>query len=233
MIEMSTPVIEVTDSERSVAIFGGTFDPIHNGHLRSAIEIKEALGVDELRLLPSHRPPLRGEPGAESRQRLAMVDAAIDGVSGLKTDGRELLRDGPSYTVDTLRDLRLELGSLVSLTVVMGSDAFNQLHRWQDWQSLFSLANVLLLHRAEHPLAANVEVTEFVEARRVVEASGLTAKTAGGFYELGLIQLPISATDIRQRLASGRSVRYLVPDIVADYIAEHGLYTVKDIGIPA
>ena len=209
----------------SVAIFGGTFDPVHNGHLRSAIEIKEALGVDELRLMPSHRPPLRGEPGAESSQRLAMVSAAITGESGLYADGRELLRDGPSYTVDTLRDLRAELGAAVSLTVVMGSDAFNQLHRWQDWRSLFDLANVLLLHRADYPLAADATVTEFAEARRLAKASALAVLSAGGFFELGLIQLPISATDIRQRLASGRSIRYLVPDVVADYIAEHGLYT--------
>lgn len=212
-------------SVNSVAIFGGTFDPVHNGHLRSAIEIKEALGVDELRLMPSHRPPLRGAPGAESRQRLAMVAAAVNGQSGLQVDDRELRRDGPSYTVDTLRDLRAELGAAVSLTVVMGSDAFNQLHRWQDWQSLFSLANVLLLHRADYPLAADATVTAFVEARRVADASELTAVSAGGFYELGLIQLPISATDIRQRLASGKSISYLVPDVVADYIAEHGLYT--------
>lgn len=212
-------------SVNSVAIFGGTFDPVHNGHLRSAIEIKEGLGVDELRLMPSHRPPLRGAPGAESRQRLAMVVAAVNGQSGLRVDDRELRRDGPSYTVDTLRDLRAELGAAVSLTVVMGSDAFNQLHRWQDWQSLFSLANVLLLHRADYPLAADATVTAFVEARRVADASELTAVSAGGFYELGLIQLPISATDIRQRLASGKSISYLVPDVVADYIAEHGLYT--------
>jgi nicotinate-nucleotide adenylyltransferase len=213
------------NSVNSVAIFGGTFDPVHNGHLRSAIEIKEALGVGELRLMPSHRPPLRGAPGAESRQRLAMVAAAVNGQSGLRVDDRELRRDGPSYTVDTLRDLRAELGAAVSLTVVMGSDAFNQLHRWQDWQSLFSLANVLLLHRADYPLAADATVTAFVEARRVADASELTAVSAGGFYELGLIQLPISATDIRQRLASGKSISYLVPDVVADYIAEHGLYT--------
>ena len=212
-------------SVNSVAIFGGTFDPVHNGHLRSAIEIKEGLGVDELRLMPSHRTPLRGAPGAESRQRLAMVVAAVNGQSGLRVDDRELRRDGPSYTVDTLRDLRAELGAAVSLTVVMGSDAFNQLHRWQDWQSLFSLANVLLLHRADYPLAADATVTAFVEARRVADASELTAVSAGGFYELGLIQLPISATDIRQRLASGKSISYLVPDVVADYIAEHGLYT--------
>ncbi|MBQ0760341.1 MAG: nicotinate-nucleotide adenylyltransferase [Zhongshania sp.] len=225
MTDLSQQTSGINTTGCSVAIFGGTFDPVHNGHLRSAIEIKESLGVDELRLMPSHRPPLRDKPGAESRQRLAMVNAAIAGEPGLCSDDRELLRDGPSYTVDTLRDLRAELGLAVSLTVVMGSDAFNQLHRWQDWQSLFDLANVLLLHRADYPLAANIAVTEFVEARRVAEASALTAVSAGGFYELGLIQLPISATDIRQRLASGRSIRYLVPDVVADYIAEHGLYT--------
>ncbi|WP_269619737.1 nicotinate-nucleotide adenylyltransferase [Zhongshania sp. BJYM1] len=225
MTELSQQTSGINGIESSVAIFGGTFDPVHNGHLRSAIEIKEALGVDELRLMPSHRPPLRGEPGAESRQRLAMVSAAIRDEFGIRVDDRELLRDGPSYTVDTLRDLRAELGAAVSLTVVMGSDAYNKLHRWQDWRSLFGLANVLLLHRADYPLAADSSVNEFVSARRVLSARALTAMSAGGFFELGLIQLPISATDIRQRLASGRSIRYLVPDVVADYIAEHGLYT--------
>lgn len=218
----------MTDSHKataSLAIFGGTFDPIHHGHLRSAIEIKETLGVDELALLPSHRPPLRGQPGADSAQRLAMVSAAVAGEPDLAVDGRELLRETPSYTVDTLRELRAERGAEVSITVIMGSDAFNQLQRWRDWQSLFRLANVLVLHRAAHPLAMDEQVANFVADRKLGSASALTARSAGGFYDTGLIQLPISATDIRQRLASGRSIRYLVPDVVADYIAEHGLYT--------
>ncbi len=218
----------MTDSHKaieSLAIFGGTFDPIHHGHLRSAIEIKEALGVDELALLPSHRPPLRGQPGADSAQRLAMVSAAVAGEPGLAVDGRELLRETPSYTVDTLRELRAERGTEVSITVIMGSDAFNQLQRWRDWPSLFRLANVLVLHRAAHPLAMDAQVANFVADRKLGSASALTAHSAGGFYDTGLIQLPIPATDIRQRLASGRSIRYLVPDVVADYIAEHGLYT--------
>ncbi|WP_373080938.1 nicotinate-nucleotide adenylyltransferase [Zhongshania sp.] len=212
-------------SSTSLAIFGGTFDPIHHGHLRSAIEIKEALGVDELALLPSHRPPLRGLPGANSAQRLAMVNAAVAGEPGLAVDGRELLREAPSYTVDTLRALRAERGADMSITVVMGSDAVNQLQRWRDWPSLFDLANVLVLHRAAHPLAMDAQVASFVADRRLGSALALKAHSAGGFYDTGLIQLPISATDIRQRLASGRSIRYLVPDVVADYIAEHGLYT--------
>jgi len=209
----------------SLAIFGGTFDPIHHGHLRSAVEIKEQLGVDELALLPSHRPPLRGEPGADSVQRLAMVSAAVAGEAGLFADGRELLREKPSYTVDTLRELRAERGTAMSITVIMGSDAFNKVQHWRDWPELFSLANVVVLHRAAHPLQMDSAVANFVAQRRVATAAELAVRSAGGFYELSLIQLSISATDIRQRLASGRSIRYLVPDVVADYIAEHGLYT--------
>ncbi|MFT5888111.1 MAG: nicotinate-nucleotide adenylyltransferase [Zhongshania sp.] len=209
----------------SIAIFGGTFDPVHNGHLRSALELKEVLAVDELLLVPSHKPPLRGKPGADSDQRLAMVAAAVADVPGLRADGRELLRQTTSYTVDTLRELRSELGISVSLTVIVGSDAFNQLHRWRDWQSLFTFANVVVLHRAMHPLAMDAAVADFIVDRRVDNVTTLAGRAAGGFFELGLIQLPISATDIRQRLASGRSIRYLVPDVVADYIAEHGLYT--------
>ncbi|QQD18893.1 nicotinate-nucleotide adenylyltransferase [Spongiibacter nanhainus] len=207
-----------------IALFGGTFDPVHIGHLRSAIEVREALAADELCLLPNHQPPLRGAPGADSRQRLAMVEAAVAPEPGLNVDARELRRDEPSYTVDTLRELRGELGAGPALTVVIGSDAFNNLHHWQQWRELFSLAHLLVLKRPGHPLSADDAVRDEVAPRRLAGPSQFAMAASGGFYVMELIQLPISATDIRRRVAEGKSIRYLVPEAVAECIDQQDLY---------
>jgi nicotinate-nucleotide adenylyltransferase len=205
-------------------VFGGTFDPIHHGHLRSAIELRELLQADELRLMPSHQPPLRGRPGGTARQRLEMVQLAAANEPGFVVDDRELSRDGASYTVDSLRELRTELGDGVALTMVMGSDAYAKLHRWHRWQSLLDYANVWVIERADHPLQADGEVAAAMDARRLASVEQLRARAAGGFFSSRLIQLPISATDIRARVAAGRSIRYLLPDAVAERIAHWGLY---------
>lgn len=210
-------------SRRHIAIFGGTFDPIHHGHLRSAVEVREALAADELWLLPSSRPPLRDRPTASSEQRLAMVVAAVYGEKGIKVDGRELLRDTPSYTVDTLREIRQELGEDVAITLVVGSDALNKLHQWHDWQRLLELANLLALGRPEYELQLDESVVEHLQPARC-EPVQFGHQSRGGFAELKLVQLAISATDIRRRLVAGQSVRYLLPDAVIDFIEQQQLY---------
>lgn len=215
---MTTPV------RKHCLVFGGTFDPIHHGHLRSAIELRELLQADELRLMPSHQPPLRGRPGGTARQRLEMVQLAAANEPGFVVDDRELNRDGASYTVDSLRELRTELGDGVALTMVMGSDAYAKLHRWHRWQSLLDYANVWVIERADHPLQADGEVAAAMDACRLASVEQLRARAAGGFFSSRLIQLPISATDIRARVAAGRSIRYLLPDAVAERIAHWGLY---------
>ena len=217
----------MTSPHRHIVVFGGTFDPIHHGHLRSAIELKELLGADELRLMPSHRPPLRGEPGASSQQRLTMVQAAVEGEPGLRVDDRELGRDAASYTVESLRDLRAELGEAVTLTMVVGSDAYARLQHWQQWSSLLDYAHLLVLERADYPLEAAPEVAMAMNARRVSHVADLASEPAGKFASVRLRQLPISATDIRERVACGRSIRYLLPDVVAAHIARWGLYQTK------
>ncbi len=214
----------MTASRRHIVVFGGTFDPIHHGHLRSAIELRELLAADELRLMPSHQPPLRSCPGASSEQRLAMVVAAVSGEPGLVVDDRELRRDGASYTVDSLREMRAELADDTALTMVVGSDAYAKLQHWQRWPELLTYANLLVIERADHALQADVAVREEMARRRVDSVQALRGSRAGGFFSSRLIQLPISATDIRARIAAGRSVRYLLPDAVAEQIARWGLY---------
>ncbi|MBD2858861.1 nicotinate-nucleotide adenylyltransferase [Spongiibacter sp. KMU-158] len=208
---------------RHIAIFGGTFDPIHNGHLRSAVEVREELAADELWLLPSNRPPLRDRPTASSEQRLAMVMAAVHGEPGVRVDARELLRDTPSYTVDTLSEIRAEVGEDIALTLVVGSDALNKLHQWHDWQRLLSLANILALGRPDYELQLDAAVADQL-GKAACDKSQLGLQSRGGFCELKLVQLAISATDIRERLVGGQSVRYLLPDAVIDFINQQQLY---------
>lgn len=211
-------------TSRSTAIFGGTFDPIHNGHLRSAVELREVLGVDELRLMPSHRPPLRDTPGASSEQRLAMTAAAIAGEAGLVLEDLELRRETPSYSAETLSEIRAGLGSEHSLIFIVGSDAFNQLHRWQNWRDIFERAHLLVLERPGYPLLPSPDVAAYLSQCWVDNAASLRTIPFGKVCRLQLSQLAISATDIRERIAAGRSVRYLLPDAVQAYIFDQRLY---------
>ena len=137
---------------RRVGLLGGTFDPVHFGHLRSAVEVCEQLQLDELRLIPSARPPHRGMPGATAAQRLRMVELALGQGGGLQVDDRELQRERPSYTVETLESLRQELGSDVALFMVLGWDAFCGLPSWHRWESLLELANLVVLQRPDYDL---------------------------------------------------------------------------------
>lgn len=215
-------------TRKSIAVFGGTFDPIHHGHLRSAVELREVLGADEFRLMPSHQPPLRDRPGASSELRLAMVSRAIAGEPGLAVEARELRRDGPSYSADTLGEIRRECGEEAALVFIVGSDAFNHLHRWRHWQEIFSVAHMLVLQRPDYPLQPVEALREFLAPRWVEEVEALRRRPHGNICRLELAQLAISATDIRQRIAEGRSVRYLLPDDVIQIIDDQRLYQAED-----
>jgi len=207
----------------SVAMLGGTFDPVHMGHLRSALELRERFAFDQLRFVPCHRPPHRGAPGADSRQRLHMVELALDGEPGLLADARELNRPGPSYTFDTLTELRAELGENCALTLVLGADAFAALDTWHRWRELPELAHLVVMARPDCPLPETGPVADLLRARRA-EAEMLRRKPAGCIVPVALTPLPVSATQIRDIVRSGRSPRYLLPDAVCAYIREQKLY---------
>ena len=207
-----------------IGVFGGTFDPIHFGHLRPLWEVKEALQFETLRLIPSFIPPHRGKPGAMAEQRLQMLRLAVDGVPGFAIDERELERGGASYTVDTLQSLRDELGN-VPLCWVMGLDAFLGLESWHEWQRMTELAHIVVTQRpgSEHPRAG--VLSELVERHQAFEVAELKMAAAGLIYFQDVTQLDISATDIRRRLAEKQDVRFLMPDAVRQYIGQHKLYT--------
>ena len=194
---------------RPLAIFGGTFDPVHLGHLSVAWEASELLDA-EVHLMPASVPPHRPAPIADAAQRVAMLRAALQRQPRLSLDTRELERSGPSYTVDTLTELRAEQGSR-PLVLLIGADAFAGLPSWHRWRELFEVAHIGVLSRpgveADLPEALIAEMA----LRRVDDAAELRTLPAGKVIELSVTPLEISATRIRELLAEGRDPRYLLP----------------------
>ena len=199
---------------KPLAIFGGTFDPIHIGHLSVAWEAAELLGA-EVRLMPASVPPHRPAPTASPQQRVAMLLAALQGQSRLTLDARELERSGPSYTIDTLIELRAEQGDR-PLVLLLGADAFAGLPSWHRWRELFDVAHIGVLSRPGVEVVLPDELEHEVSARRTSHVIALHELAAGKLVELAVTPLEISATRIRELLAAGRDPRYLLPSGLFD-----------------
>jgi nicotinate-nucleotide adenylyltransferase len=208
---------------KTIAIFGGTFDPIHCGHLQSALELKQRLSLDQLRLLPCHIPPHRQQPGVSSQHRLAMVKLAVEG-SDLQVDDCELQRDVPSYSIDTLQLLRQQLGQQLSLIWVMGADAFASFDSWHRWQDFLSLAHIVVMARPGEQLPTAGPLAELLAKHRADSHELLQQHSAGLIRCETLTPYPISATAIRQSLAHQQAVDELLPAAVINYIQQHQLY---------
>lgn len=209
---------------RGVGLFGGTFDPVHIGHLRTALELKNALALAEIRLMPSAQPPHRTPPQASPKQRMAMLQLGLAGEPGLVADDRELRRDGPSYTVDSLIELRREIGPEVPLCLCIGMDALHTINQWHRWQELTDFAHLVVAARPGWHLPDSGEVWDFVDGHRIRQIGELQTTAAGGLLIREMTLLPVSATGIRQALQRGESIRYLVPDDIIDYINQNQLY---------
>lgn len=208
-----------------IAMLGGTFDPVHLGHLRSAVELHEALALDRVHLIPAKTPPLRGEPSVAPAQRLALLRLGIGDTPGLVADDRELGRKGPSYSADTLASLREELGGEARLVMALGHDAFLRLAEWHEPQRLFELAHLVVVDRPDYQAALPVALRELIAGRESEGVEELMARPAGGLLRLRLpSRMAISATELRRRLARGLSVRYLLPEAVETHIMAHGFY---------
>ena len=198
---------------RAIAVLGGTFDPVHIGHLRVAWEAAEALDAD-VRLMPAQVPPHRPPPVASAQQRVRMLQLALAGQDRLTLDTRELARPGPSYTFDTLQSLRKEFGNARALILLLGADAFAGLSSWHRWRELFELAHVVVLTRPGHVAAWPAELAAAAVPRRVESAQQLSAAPAGRVLELAVTPLEISASHVRALLAAGREPRWLLPEAV-------------------
>lgn len=210
-----------------LGIFGGTFDPVHFGHLRLAEEAVVQLGLGGVRWIPAGHPPHRGVPQVTAAQRLEMVRRSTAGNPHFSVDPVEVEADAPSYTIHTLERLRGELGPDQPVILLVGADAFAGLNTWHRWPDLLSLAHIAVSHRPGFPVEPGslpgALATLFAE-RRLTDVAGLAQAPAGSIVTFAMTQLAISATQIRKLLANGLSARYLLPDTVLDYIQAHSLY---------
>ncbi|MGR9086305.1 MAG: nicotinate-nucleotide adenylyltransferase [Gammaproteobacteria bacterium] len=203
-----------------IGIFGGTFDPVHYGHLRSAYEIGELFQLSEVRLVPSSAPPHRAQPEASAAQRLEMLELALGSRKGLGIDTRELERAGHSFMVDTLESLRMDFPDQL-LLLIIGCDAFNGLPGWHQWRRLFEYAHIAVMTR---PGFVPETRDDFFCGRIASEKGQLRDAPAGKILFQPVTQLDISATAIRQMLREKRDPVFLLPDAVLEYIQCNGLY---------
>ncbi len=207
-----------------LAIFGGTFDPVHFGHLRAAVEAKEILQLQSLTLMPAGNPPHRSGTVAPAADRLAMLQLAVQEYPDLLVDTREVHRDGFSYMVDTLSEFRAEIGTDWPLALLLGQDAVNQLDSWMQWRRLFRLAHIVVMRRPEAEHEYSAALSAEIQPRLCSHTSALQQEPCGLVMPVEVTQLAISSTDIRQRLQQGRSCRFLLPEVVNAYIKQNGLY---------
>jgi nicotinate-nucleotide adenylyltransferase len=206
---------------RLICLFGGTFDPVHYGHLQPLYELQQTLMADVVHILPASIPPHRSTPRANSRQRLEMLELALREYPGFVLDTRELEREGPSWTVLTLQSLRKQYPD-DSLCLVMGSDAFADLPSWYHWQEILGLAHIIVIERAGFDKPGRPEwATDSLQE----DVSSLRSSTCGGILYVSLKGVDISATDIRLRLSTGQPVTGLISDEVITYIHQNGLYS--------
>lgn len=207
-----------------IAMFGGSFDPVHIGHLRMAIEVRDALNIEQMHLIPCGQPPHRDAFVATPEQRWQMLQLALSEEHGLLADDRELRLGRPSYTVSTLTDLRKEYGNSVPIGLMIGADAYQHLETWYQWQSLLELAHLIVAYRPGYAISASDLVNEFAEERIIRQPHQLKTQPYGHIYFVEIPSLQVSSTRIRSMIAVGNSIRYLVPDPVFDYISMHQLY---------
>ena len=206
-----------------IGIFGGTFDPIHYGHLRTAFELFHALRLAELRLVPAGRPPHRDAPLCDGGRRLAMLRAAAAEQPGFVVDERELRRAGPSYTVTTLRELRAEAPSR-PLCLIVGMDAFLGLPQWHEWREIPRLAHLVVAHRPGSTAPADGPLGELLAERATQRVEDLHAAPAGRIHVRPVTQLEVSSTALRALIVAGHDPRYLLPDAVRAIIRDTGCY---------
>jgi nicotinate-nucleotide adenylyltransferase len=213
----------ITKHNKPIGILGGTFNPIHHGHLRLALELYERLDLAKVLFIPSAQPPHREPPSVSSQLRLEMVQAAIAVLSCFNVDDRELQRQRLSYTVDTLNSLRSDYPHH-SLGLILGMDAFLGLSSWHEWERLITLAHFFVVQRPNFWLPKQGTMVEFLKVHQTFNKNDLKKQKAGKIWLEEIPALNISATQIRSLIAAGKNPRYLLPQAVLDIINTQQLY---------
>ncbi len=207
-----------------IGILGGTFDPVHLGHINMAKLVLEALPLSKILFVPCKQQVLKKEkPGASAEQRLAMLKLALENENGLAIDDREITRDTPSYMIDTLRSLQTEAPN-TPLCLIIGMDSFLQLPQWHQWQSLFSHCHLIVINRNGSELKEADDLQKQYHQNIITDPAKLTEKRAGTIFFYTIVPIPISATKIRENLAQGKEQSTLLPASVWDHIQAHHLY---------
>lgn len=213
-------------THKAIGILGGTFDPIHLGHLRMAIELYEALDLARVNITPTCKPMYRKQPVASPAKRLEMVQCAVADEPALYADDREIRRGGITYTIDTLLEMRAEMPE-TPLCLLVGIDAFLGFPSWHRWTEILDHAHIIVAHRPHYHLPNAGIIADLIQSHLQKEISFIHENIAGGILLRPITALEISATDIRKQIAMGRNPRYLLPDGVYDYIKQHGTYTIR------
>lgn len=207
-----------------IGVLGGTFDPIHFGHIKPALELLQTLPLREIRFILARKPPHREAPLGGAAHRWRMLKLALETQSGLAADDRELRRDGPSYTIDTVRELRAELGDQQPICLILGADAFAGFTSWRCWGEILERVHIVITARPGSALQADGEAGHLLQERRLRSAGDLARQPGGGILACSLRLLDISATAIRAAIASGEDVSDMLPQPVLRYIRAHDLY---------
>lgn len=208
----------------ATGLFGGTFDPVHIGHLRTALELKDYLHLDRMLLIPCGDPPHRESPLTPAAHRLEMIRLAVAGEPGLVADSREIDRDGLSYTIDTLVELRRELGADEPLCLCIGMDSLVNLGSWRRWREYLDYCHIVVAARPGWEMPLEGDVAAWAAVHRTGDPRELLSKPCGSLFVEEMTLLPVSSTALRDKLGRGESIRYLATDAVIDYIYKHQLY---------
>jgi nicotinate-nucleotide adenylyltransferase len=212
-------------THKAIGILGGTFDPIHLGHLRMALELYEILDLANVHITPCRQPMHRKQPVATPEQRLAMVKCAVAAEPALFANDYEIQRKGPTYTIDTLLEMRAALPG-IPLCLLIGIDAFLGLASWHRWRELLTHAHIIVAHRPHYQIPIDGTTAELLKTHLQNEIAYIHENQAGGILLRPITALEISATDIRKQIAMGRNPRYLLPDSVYEYIKQHSIYSI-------
>ena len=209
---------------KTLGILGGSFDPVHRGHISLAKSVYQHCQLAELKLVPLFQPVHRTQPLASADQRLQMLELATAKEQGLSVDDREIKRADQSYTVTTLRSFREEFPQ-AALCLVMGMDAFVSLHTWHEWRSLIDYAHILFTRRpGSHLQIRDKDLLSMYESRLCENVDELHSSTAGKVYQVPAPELDISSTQVRQMIAAKQDLDAVLPNEVISFIRREGIY---------
>ena len=211
---------------RIIGVFGGTFDPVHNGHVLTISELLEKLPFEKILVIPNLQPPHRESSQVSYKHRYEMASMAFKDIPKTIVDNRESLRDGPSYAIETVKEIMSEEEG-VRVVMIVGSDSFVDIHSWYKWRELINLVDFLILKRPDMPLSKNKNVQDLISSTRFSEVL-LDDRKARSIFEIEMTPVKISSSLIRENIADGKSIDGLINPLVKDYLKIHGLYGSKN-----